>query len=954
MSEIQIQKRRRLHQVAKELNIAHTYLMEFLNSYGYETPKKHMSIVSPEMYEEIVKKFDQNRWRKYQEQLEIEKEEFKKKEAEKLRTLEIDRILKETPALVPEDETAVVTPASAAEEPVGEKAEAPEVVEARQDIKAEGAKVEPALEITRQKAEQTRPTEIIIDEKTGEKLPEASVPELTAEEDTASQIAESMPKETVVDETPAAEKAIEPKDDRELEIEEEVELAEDHELVSVDDVIAEALKLAQKKPKVTKAQRKKIDEKHAEIEPAEKEKKKKKSRRKKKPRRPEAPSVAAIGLEMEQRAKIGKRKKKVTEPVEVAPKKRRRRTKKKKIDAKEVDASIKQTLAQIVEKGKGRKKKRKTVEEEAFQEDANILRVTEFLSAQELANLMDISVNDVIKKAMEMGLLISINQRLDNDIITLLADDLGFSVEFISILEEEIEMEEENIENFESKSRAPVVTIMGHVDHGKTSLLDHIRRSNIIAGESGGITQHIGAYKLKYGDKHITFLDTPGHEAFTAMRARGAQITDIVVLVIAADDQVMPQTIEAINHARAAGVPIIIAINKIDKPNAQADKVKQQLADQGILVEEWGGKYQCAEISAKFGQNIDKLMEEIILLADLLELKALIDCRSNGVIIDSRLDKGRGAIATVLIQQGILRVGDNFIAGQFSGKVRALLDERGNKLESAKPADPVQILGLEGTPQAGDKFVVASSEKEAKSISLRRQQLQREQSFRQIRMVTLDQISDRIKFGEIEELPLVIKGDVHGSIEAIADSLMKLVTDEVKVDIIHKGVGAINEGDVLLAAASSAVIIGFHVQANKKARELAEREQVEIKSYRIIYDIVDDVKQTLEGMLKPKISEEIVSELEVRNTFKISAVGTIAGCYVLDGKIERTAKVKIFREGMEIFHGEIDSLKRFKDDTREVVSGFECGLKIKNFNDLKIGDIIQTYKIVETKRALLV
>jgi len=493
---------------------------------------------------------------------------------------------------------------------------------------------------------------------------------------------------------------------------------------------------------------------------------------------------------------------------------------------------------------------------------------------------------------------------------------------------------------------------MGHVDHGKTSLLDYIRRSNIIAGESGGITQHIGAYKVQYEGRHITFLDTPGHEAFTAMRARGAQITDIVVLVVAADDQVMPQTLEAISHAQAAKVPIIIAINKIDKPNAQPEKVRQQLADHNILVEDWGGKYQCAEISAKFGKNVDKLMDEILLLADLLELKAAVNCRAKGVIVDSKLDKGRGALASVLIERGTLKVGDYFVADQFAGKVRALLDERGNKIESGGPADPVVVLGFEGIPQAGENFFVTASEKEARGISMKRQQLQREQSFRQIKMMTLDQISDQIKFGEVKELPLVIKGDVHGSVEAIADSLMKLKSAEVGVSVIHRGVGAITEGDVLLASASHAVIIGFHVLANKKARELAQREQVEIKSYRIIYDVVDDVKQALEGLLRPEVKEQIEGEIEVREVFKVSAVGTIAGCYVQDGKIERTMKIKIYRGGVEIFDGELDSLKRFKDDVKEVASGFECGIKIKNFNDIKVGDVIEPYKIVETKRAL--
>jgi translation initiation factor IF-2 len=872
--------------------------MEFLNSVGYETPRGINSIISIEMYEEVIKKFDQKRWNKYQELQEIERENAKRRRAEEHREQEIQRILREAP-----------------------KVEVPPLIPPSGIAKPEVTKVGECYGV--------ESMEVLLDKK---RRPTPPLPPIIEEE-------------KVQIEKPPTEKITQAKVPKEK--------GEAYKIASKDRIVAEALEMARRKPKVTPTP---ITDKDKEIkaetkeEAAEAKPKKKRGRRRKKPRRPDVLVQAAVEKEMEKRVKIKKRK---VEAEETAVKKTHKRIKRKKIDFKEIDASIKETLAKIEERGKGKKHRRKTTTGEIIEEEGNILHITEFISAQEMANLMNVAVTDIIRKAMGMGLLISINQRLDKDAITVLADEFGYSVNFISTIEEEISPEEVE-EVAELKPRPPVVTVMGHVDHGKTSLLDFIRKSNIIAGESGAITQHIGAYKVQYDNRFITFLDTPGHEAFTAMRARGAGVTDIVVLVIAADDQVQPQTWEAINHAQAANVPIVIAINKIDKPNADPTKVRQQLADRNILVEDWGGKYQVAEISAKFGQGVPKLMEEILLLADLLELKSPVETLGKGVVIDSKLDKGRGPIATILVQKGLLKVGDYFVAGGFSGKIRALLDERGHKLESAGPSDPVQVLGFDGTPQAGEFFIVTLTEKEAKNIGLRRQQIQREQSFRQLRKLTLDSISNQIKQGQVQDLPLIIKGDVHGSVEAIADSLMKLQTEEVKVNVIHKGVGAVTESDVLLAAASNAVIIGFHIHANKQARESAQREQVEIKSYRVIYDVIDDVKKALEGMLRPEISEEILGELEVRNTFKITAVGTIAGCYVTEGKIERLSKIKVFHEGVEVFDGELESLKRFKDDAREVSASFECGLKIKNFNDIKVGDIIQTYKLVETKRTLLV
>jgi translation initiation factor IF-2 len=565
---------------------------------------------------------------------------------------------------------------------------------------------------------------------------------------------------------------------------------------------------------------------------------------------------------------------------------------------------------------------------------------------------MQVPVGDVISKCIEFGLMVSINQRLDVETITMVADEFGFEVEF------QEEYTAEALEDFEDdpeslKFRSPVVTIMGHVDHGKTSLLDYVRTTNVVAGESGGITQHIGAYKMDVGDgKSITFLDTPGHEAFTAMRARGAQLTDIVVLIVAADDAVMPQTVEAINHAHAAEVPIVIAINKIDKPGANVEKIKQQLADRNILVEDWGGKYQCVEISAKAGTNIDKLLDTILLEAEMLDLKANPDRNVRGAVVEAELDKGRGITGTILVQKGTLKIGDPFVAGIYQGKVRAMFDERGKKVFEAAPSTPVLVLGLEGTPQAGDTFVVLESERVAREIGLKRQQLKREQDQKQVHHITLDEIAKQISIGGVKELPLIVKGDVDGSVEALADSLMKLSTEEVVVRVIHKGVGGISESDVLLADASDAIIIGFLVRPNLNARKLAEKQSVDLRMYNVIYDAINEVKSALEGLLSPVVSEEVVATVEVRDLFKVPKFGTIAGCYVLEGKISRSSKIRLIRDGIVIQEGEIGTLRRFKDDVREVDAGYECGLNINNYNDVKVGDIIEAYKLVETKQTL--
>lgn len=640
------------------------------------------------------------------------------------------------------------------------------------------------------------------------------------------------------------------------------------------------------------------------------------------------------------------------------PKKRKKRRKKKpaiKIDEKEIAASIKETLVKMSETPKRKRRKKEREVEEVELEEGNVIRTTEFTSVAELANLMDVDPNEVIQACLTLGLLVTINQRLDQDVILMVADEFGFDVKFLTEYgEEHLEALEEEEEEDPSllEPRPPVVTIMGHVDHGKTSLLDYIRESNIIAGESGGITQHIGAYEVSIADKKITFLDTPGHEAFTAMRARGAQVTDIVILVIAADDSVKPQTVEAINHARAAGVPIVVAINKIDKKNANSDLIKQQLSEQNVLVEEWGGKIQCTEVSAKTGEGIEHLMELILLEAEILELKANPHAKSKAIIIEARMDRGKGIVGTVLIQKGILKIGDSFVAGQYNGRVRAMFDERSNPVKEAPPSTPVQVLGFTGMPQAGDVFTEVDSEQEARLIGLKRQQLKREQSFRQVRRLTLDQISKRIAEGFIKELSIIIKADVDGSVEALSDSLMELATEDVAVRIIHKGVGTITESDVLLAEASQAVIIGFHVTPNAQATELAQKEKIDIRLYKVIYDVVNDIKLALSGLLEPEFSEEITGTIEIREVFKASRVGLIAGCYVLSGKVIRNTQARLIRDEKIVYEGKIASLKRFKEDVKEVASGFECGITLDDFKDIQVGDTLETYKIIETARTL--
>lgn len=636
----------------------------------------------------------------------------------------------------------------------------------------------------------------------------------------------------------------------------------------------------------------------------------------------------------------------------------------KVIDQNEIQDKIKQTLAKLGNTTRGkslkakyrRNKREEMAEKRAIQEGAienNKLQLTEFISVSELANLLDINFTEVISKCMSLGIMVSINQRLDAEVIELVASEFGYEVEFIN-LEEEADQEneaEDLPENLEH--RAPIVTIMGHVDHGKTSLLDYIRNASVVAGEAGGITQHIGAYEVTIQNgKRITFLDTPGHEAFTAMRARGAKLTDIAVIVVAADDSVMPQTKEAISHAQAAGVPMIFAINKIDKDGANPDKIREQLSGMNILVEEWGGKFQSQEISAKSGLNVDLLLEKILLEAEILDLKANPNRNATGAIVEASLDKGRGFVSTILVQNGTLKIGDMIVAGSNYGRVKAMVDERGKRKTSAGPSTPVQILGLNGAPQSGEKFKVYEDEVEAKDIANHRAQIMREQGMRTKKHITLDEIGRRLALGNFKQLNVIIKGDVDGSVEALSDSLQKLSTEEIAVSVVHKAVGQITESDVLLATASDAIILGFQVRPSMQASKLADHENIEIRYYSIIYDAIEEIKSAMEGMLEPKIEKKTVCNIEVREVYKITGVGTIAGCHILDGKIKRDTKINLIRDGIVIFNGELSSLKRYKDDVKEVLSGMECGIGIKNYNDLKAGDMIEGYDEIEIKRTL--
>jgi translation initiation factor IF-2 len=701
---------------------------------------------------------------------------------------------------------------------------------------------------------------------------------------------------------------------------------------------------------------------------------------------------ASNNLKLLKKETLDEQKKAKIESPEDAAKKKRKRIKKEKIDIEkgatnfppkdrashnlrkptlktnvseeDVQKQVKETLARLTSKGgknKGAKHRRdkrdaftqrQQEELEMQEQESRILKITEFVTANDLANMMNVPVVQVISTCMSIGMMVSINQRLDAETINIVADEFGFKTQYVSAEVVEAIAEEEDAEE-DLEPRAPIVTVMGHVDHGKTSLLDNIRQTNVIAGEAGGITQHIGAYNVKLNDgRRITFLDTPGHEAFTAMRARGAKVTDVAIIIVAADDSVMPQTVEAINHASAAGVPIVFAINKIDKPGANPEKIKEALANMNYLVESWGGKYQSQEISAKKGVGINELLEKVSLEAELLDLKANPNKKAVGSVIESSLDKGRGYVSTILVENGTLKQGDIVLAGTYYGRVKAMFNERNQRIEEAAPSAPALILGLNGAPQAGDKFHVLETEQEAREIANKREQLQREQGLRTQKLLTLDDIGRRIAIGNFQQLNVIVKGDVDGSVEALSDSLIRLSTEEIQVNVIHKAVGQISESDITLAAASDAILVGFQVRPSQAARRIAEKEGVDIRLYSIIYDAIDEVKAAMEGMLSPEIKEEITANVEVREVFKITKVGTVAGCMVKEGKIKRNNKIRLVRDGIVIYSGDLGSLKRYKDDVKEVASGYECGLNINNYSDIKVGDIIEAFEQTEVKKTL--
>ncbi len=717
--------------------------------------------------------------------------------------------------------------------------------------------------------------------------------------------------------------------------------------------------------------------KEKEAERKKKENEKKKTKEKTTEQKGKSLKVNQIVLDSKKKSRpvAKKRKRKRVEKVEINSvkstnfkrkpfNKGRSRPKSNIVDPKDIDKQIKETLAKLGKKQKNkavkyrqtRRAEHKNIrekEKEKQLEQKKEIRITEFVSVNELANIMDIHVNKIIGTCMDLDIPVSINFRLDADTITVLAEEFGFTVDFISTKTEDEELFFIDEDDEKLIARPPIITVMGHVDHGKTSLLDYIRSTNVIAGEAGGITQHIGAYHVTVDTGEIvTFLDTPGHEAFTAMRARGAKVTDVVIVIVAADDSIMPQTIEAIDHSKAANVPIVFAINKIDKENADPERIKRELADRNYLIEEWGGKYGCVEISAKHGKNIDELLERVILESEMLELKANPDRNALGTVVESTLDKGRGYVTTLLLKTGTLKIGDIVLVGQFTGKVKAMFNERGKKVKKAGPSEPILILGLNGAPEAGDPFVVMENEKEAKEKANYRQQLKREIAFRAQKFLTLDEIGRRIQVGDFKELNLVIKGDVIGSIEALSDSISKLSTDEIQVNIIHKAVGQISDNDIMLAVASKAIVVGFQVRPSISSRKLAEKYQIEIRQYSVIFDVINDIRDAMEGMLSPEIKEEVVGTAEILKIFKIVKVGTIAGCMVKDGKLFRTSKIKLIRDGIVKYTGELGSLKRYKDDAKEVLSGQECGLNIERFNDIKVGDFIEAFKEIEVKKTL--
>ncbi|HKK44477.1 MAG TPA: translation initiation factor IF-2 [Balneolaceae bacterium] len=951
-------KPKRLFKVASEFNVSTSSIVDLLSDQGFDIANKPNSKVTPEMYGALeeaygVDKEKSKEHEKAKEEYENRRNQIRASRNESVSVEDYLEPLEDDLPLEPEDEEDIEGLKPQEDEEQAEEVEAEELeteedeeqeeVEEVEDQEAEEPEVEEPEEQKEIVAEAEEPDEEEAEEVEAQKEEKEEEPEEPekAEDEKEVEATEEAEAEEEEDEEQAEEVEAEAEEEEDEEYDEEEydeeEEYEDEEEIEEEGVIrgrAGRLKGTKVVGKV------KIDENKP---------KRRKKRKRKKDRQEEG-----------DKTKSSKREKKKNK------KKKKRKRRGSRIDEDEVEQKLKETMRKMKSSetvGSKRQKRRRQRKEEREEEELlqaemeeleeDVIEVTEFITVSDLADLMDVKANDVITTCMDLGMMVSINQRLDASTIELVAEEYGFEVEFVDADEaiEEIELEEDDPEDLQP--RAPIITVMGHVDHGKTSLLDYIRKSKVAAGEAGGITQHVGAYEVEMEDgRRITFLDTPGHEAFTAMRSRGAQATDIVILVVAADDAVMPQTIEAINHAKAAGVSIIVAINKMDKPGANPDKIKQQLAEHDVIVEEYGGNNQAAEVSAKTGEGIPELLDKVLIESELMELKANPDRRADGVVLEARVDKGKGTVANILVQNGTLRVGDSFVAGACFGRVRAMENELGNRVDEAGPSVPVQLTGFDDIPQAGDKIVVIEDEKKAKEIANQRQQIRREQELRQSKHLTLDDLSRRLALGEVEDLNIIIKADVDGSIEALSGALQKLSNEEVSVNIIHTGAGAITESDVLLASASEAIIIGFQVRPTANARQVAEQEEIDIRLFSVIYDAVDEVKDAMEGLLSPEISEKFSGNAEVREIFKVSKVGTIAGCYVTEGKINRNHPVRVVRDGVVIYDGEIDSLKRYKDDVKEVQSGYECGISIVNYNDLKIGDVIENYEVVEQKRKL--
>ncbi|MBA3648571.1 MAG: translation initiation factor IF-2 [Chitinophagales bacterium] len=965
MAEVLTEKR--IAAVAKELNVGVAHLVEHLQHKGFKVDNRPTTKITPDMYEALLKEFQQDKTDKIQaDKISLGSKLFKSEEKEIIapkKKIEAENEIfvknlapSPPPARVIEKKPPVpeIKEPPLEKEPVKEPViKEPEVKEAKADI-LEGPKVVGVIDLEKLETK-TRPDK---------KKPVAQEPVEKAKEPEVIPSESNVPEQTEAEIPVSAESAanVEPA----VEITEETDADKKSETPAV-----EVKKTAYERldgPKVIgKLDLANIKSKRADYSDIIKAGKDQKRKRKRiyTIDRPETPEQK-LEREKNQRPPLQRDDRRPPFQRDIREnrdlKKRPDRDVAPEVSQKEIQEKIRETMARLsgTTKGKSSKAKYRRIKreeaagEQTMDEGKTVIQVTEFISVAELASLLNVSVTDVIKNCLNLGIIVSINQRLDAEIIELVAHEFGADVEFISVEEQdefEEEAEEDKPEDLEH--RAPIVTIMGHVDHGKTSLLDYIRQSNVVAGEKGGITQHIGAYEVEVGNKkRITFLDTPGHEAFTAMRARGAKLTDIAVIVISADDSVMPQTKEAISHAQAAGVPMIFSFNKMDRPGANADNIRQQLASMNLLVEEWGGKYQSQEISAKQGTGVDSLLEKILLEAELLDVKANARKVSSGTVIEATLDKGRGYVATLLVQEGTLEQGDVIVAGSHFGKIKAMFNERGGKLLSAGPSTPVLVLGLDGAPQAGEKFKEFDEEQEAKQVAYKRQQILREQGIRTKKHITLDEIGRRLALGNFKELNVIVKADFDGSVEALTDSLLKLSTPEIQVNVVHKAVGQITESDVLLASASDAIIIGFQVRPSQSARRIAEKENIEIRLYSIIYDAIDELKSAMEGMLEPKIEEKIVGNAEVREVFKVTKVGTVAGCFMTEGKITRNTRVRLVRDGIVIYSGELTSLKRFKDDVKEVASGQECGIAIKNFNDIKAGDIIEGYEETEVKRTL--